>query len=111
MKIVMTSWKLQVGIALLLLGSGLVLPTQRLLAQPASPMSIKQGAGLEEAKKLNQKVVELYGQGKYSEAIPLAEQTLAIRKRILGDHHPDVATSLNNLALLYENQGLSLIHI
>ncbi|MEH2407794.1 MAG: tetratricopeptide repeat protein [Nostoc sp.] len=26
-------------------------------------------------------------------------------KRLLGDEHPDVATSLNNLAALYESQG------
>ena len=28
-----------------------------------------------------------------------------MRKRLLGDAHPDVATSLNNLASLYDNQG------
>ncbi len=28
-----------------------------------------------------------------------------MRKRILGDNHPDVATSLNNLAGLYSSQG------
>ncbi|MFM7881683.1 MAG: tetratricopeptide repeat protein, partial [Microcystis panniformis] len=27
------------------------------------------------------------------------------RKQLLGDNHPDVATSLNNLALLYSSQG------
>ncbi|MTJ23301.1 tetratricopeptide repeat protein, partial [Dolichospermum sp. UHCC 0352] len=32
-------------------------------------------------------------------------QSLDIRKRQLGDDHPDVAQSLNNLALLYESQG------
>ena len=32
-------------------------------------------------------------------------QSLDIRKRQLGDDHPSVATSLNNLALLYESQG------
>ncbi len=26
-------------------------------------------------------------------------------KELLGDKHPDVALSLNNLALLYDNQG------
>ncbi|REJ58039.1 MAG: tetratricopeptide repeat-containing protein, partial [Microcystis aeruginosa TA09] len=26
-------------------------------------------------------------------------------KRLLGDNHPDVASSLNNLASLYESQG------
>jgi tetratricopeptide (TPR) repeat protein len=28
-----------------------------------------------------------------------------LRKRLLGDNHPDVATSLNNLAGLYLSQG------
>jgi tetratricopeptide (TPR) repeat protein len=32
-------------------------------------------------------------------------QALELRKRLLGDNHPDVATSLNNLAGLYESQG------
>ncbi|MGK7935249.1 MAG: tetratricopeptide repeat protein [Xenococcaceae cyanobacterium] len=60
---------------------------------------------LAEAERLNQQVEQLYQQGKYNEAIPLAEQALAIRKKVLGDNHPDVAESLNNLAVLYESQG------
>jgi tetratricopeptide (TPR) repeat protein len=28
-----------------------------------------------------------------------------LSQRLLGDNHPDVATSLNNLALLYDSQG------
>jgi tetratricopeptide (TPR) repeat protein len=28
-----------------------------------------------------------------------------MRKRLLGDEHPSVATSLNNLAFLYRSQG------
>ncbi|NCR10924.1 MAG: tetratricopeptide repeat protein [Microcystis aeruginosa LG13-11] len=28
-----------------------------------------------------------------------------MRKRLLGDNHPDVAASLNNLAYLYQSQG------
>jgi len=28
-----------------------------------------------------------------------------LRKRLLGDNHPDVALSLNNLARLYDSQG------
>jgi tetratricopeptide (TPR) repeat protein len=35
----------------------------------------------------------------------LLAQALELRKRLLGEDHPDVATSLNNLALLYESQG------
>ncbi|NES84881.1 MAG: tetratricopeptide repeat protein, partial [Moorea sp. SIO2B7] len=32
-------------------------------------------------------------------------QALALSKKLLGENHPHVATSLNNLALLYERQG------
>ena len=44
-------------------------------------------------------------QGRYEEAEPLYQRALAMRTRLLGDEHPDVARSLNNLALLYKNQG------
>ncbi len=43
--------------------------------------------------------------GRYSEAEPLYQQALEMRKRLLGDEHPDVALSLNNLAGLYDSQG------
>ena len=43
-------------------------------------------------------------QGQYNDAEPLYLQSLDIRKRQLGNDHPHVATSLNNLALLYESQ-------
>lgn len=59
-----------------------------------------------EADKLNAEVIRLYRAGKYSEAIPLAQQTLELREKSLGPEHPDVATSLNNLAELYKSQGL-----
>ena len=39
--------------------------------------------------------------GRYAEAEPLYERALAIREKALGPDHPDVATSLNNLAVLY----------
>ena len=37
-------------------------------------------------------------QGKYAEAEPLHKRSLAIREKVLGKEHPDVALSLNNLA-------------
>ena len=43
--------------------------------------------------------------GKYPQALPLYERSLAIREQALGKEHPDVATSLNNLAGLYYAQG------
>ncbi|AFY41701.1 tetratricopeptide repeat protein [Nostoc sp. PCC 7107] len=45
------------------------------------------------------------GQGLYDKAAPWREQCLEITKKRLGEEHPDVATSLNNLADLYYSQG------
>ncbi|MEL7038379.1 MAG: CHAT domain-containing protein [Cyanobacteria bacterium J06592_8] len=67
--------------------------------------STPQSPELEEAKRLNQQVIQLYQQGKYNEAIPIAERVLEMRQKLLGDEHPSVAESLNNLAGLYESQG------
>jgi tetratricopeptide (TPR) repeat protein len=46
----------------------------------------------------------LSARARFAEAQPLCERSLAIREQSLGDH-PDVATSLNNLANLYADQG------
>ena len=43
----------------------------------------------------------LDGAALYKEAEPLHERALAIREKSFGPDHPDVATSCNNLALLY----------
>ncbi len=43
--------------------------------------------------------------GEYKEAEPLHLEALDLHKRLLGENHPNVATSLNNLAGLYESQG------
>ncbi|MEM7554277.1 MAG: tetratricopeptide repeat protein, partial [Cyanobacteria bacterium P01_A01_bin.84] len=45
------------------------------------------------------------GQGLYKQAEPWYEQCVEVTKQNLGEEHPDVATSLNNLAGLYKNQG------
>ena len=55
--------------------------------------------------RLSARVVELYQQGMYSEATEVAEEAVRIAKKALGPDHPSVATSLNNLALLYKAQG------
>ncbi len=38
-------------------------------------------------------------------AEPLYKRSLAILEKVLGPEYPHVATSLNNLALLYQVQG------
>ena len=43
--------------------------------------------------------------GCYKEAEPLFNQALEIRRKIYGEYHPSVASSLNNLAELYRKEG------
>jgi tetratricopeptide (TPR) repeat protein/CHAT domain-containing protein len=59
----------------------------------------------DDAAALEKKADELFKAGKFSEAMPLAQQALAIREKALGPDHLLVATSLNNLADLYQVQG------
>ena len=74
-----------------------------LLAAPHFCFS--QQSDLETAARLNQQVIKLYQEGRYREAIPLAEQALAIREKALGPEHPDLAASLHNLAEIYRTLG------
>ena len=43
--------------------------------------------------------------GLYDQARPLLEEALAIRRRLWGDDHPEIVTSLDHLASLYHDQG------
>ena len=69
------------------------------------PLSHSQENDLQKAKSLNQQLIKLYRQGRYSEAIPIAEKAQVIYEKALGPDHPHVATSLNNLAALYDSLG------
>jgi tetratricopeptide (TPR) repeat protein/CHAT domain-containing protein len=62
-------------------------------------------AELAEAKKLDNQALTLYKAGRYDEAIVLAKRLLAIQEKALGSEHPDVANSLNRLAVLYNDKG------
>jgi tetratricopeptide (TPR) repeat protein len=44
-------------------------------------------------------------QGAYEQALPWRKQCLSTTRERLGEEHPSVATSLNNLAYLYYSQG------
>jgi Tetratricopeptide repeat len=69
------------------------------------PLTGQQKADLERALTLNKQVGNLYNQGKYAEATPLALKALKIRREALGDKHPNTVNSINNLANLYDNQA------
>src|SRR5574340_154168 len=47
----------------------------------------------------------LYRQGQYDAALPVAQEALRVAEAVFGPEHPDVATSLNNLGLLYSEKG------
>lgn len=47
----------------------------------------------------------LYGEGRYAEAQAVTERQLAVRRRVLGDEHPDTLTSINNIGVLLWSQG------
>jgi len=47
----------------------------------------------------------LQDKGDYVGAEPLYRRSLAIREKALGPEHPDLATGLNNLALLLKIKG------
>ncbi len=55
--------------------------------------------------QLNDQIIQLYNSGKYREAIPIGQQARQLAADIWGPTHPNVATSCNNLALLYESQN------
>ena len=70
----------------------------------SSPSVFAQGAGIE-WDILNDEVKELYRTGQYERAVVVGKKALKVAEEIVGPDHPSVATSLNNLALLYDTQG------
>jgi CHAT domain-containing protein/tetratricopeptide (TPR) repeat protein len=65
------------------------------------------GASAQQAQwdELNRQVVKLYQNGRYADAIPIAERALEVAAKTIGPNDPRVATALNNLAELYRVQG------
>ena len=59
----------------------------------------------DDPKALNQQVDQLIQQGKYREAIPVAEKAVEVAKRTWGQEHPETAEALSNLGLLFQIMG------
>ncbi|MGB9177926.1 MAG: tetratricopeptide repeat protein [Pyrinomonadaceae bacterium] len=60
---------------------------------------------VETARLVNTAAYHLESRARYAEAEPLYQLGLEIDKELLGEKHPNTATSLNNLAELYRVQG------
>jgi CHAT domain-containing protein/tetratricopeptide (TPR) repeat protein len=65
----------------------------------------RQKRQLMRAAELNEEALWLRQAGKSKEALPLAQEARGLSKAVLGEKHPDHATTLSNLAVLYENVG------
>ena len=59
----------------------------------------------DEIGTLNGQVGRLYQAGKYAEAVVVARKALELSEQKFGPDHPNVGTTLNNLAALYGAQG------
>src|SRR5262245_33442326 len=77
-----------------------------MLAHQSLMQAHAQQSPADEARALTSRATELYRAGKAGEAIPLAKRALELREKALPAGHPDVATSINNLAVFCEVQGL-----
>ena len=55
-------------------------------------------------KTLHNLVVQYASQGRYEVAVPLCRQALEDLEKTSGHDHPDVATMLNILALVYRSK-------
>ena len=58
-----------------------------------------------EIAKLNAEVGRLRQAGKYDQGLVLAQQALEKAEKTIGPNHPETVSSLNNLAVLYQDQG------
>ncbi|MEI7855530.1 MAG: CHAT domain-containing tetratricopeptide repeat protein, partial [Planctomycetota bacterium] len=97
-------YKMRVGLICFLAGALILLVFAEAKADEI-PLTGQQKADLERAITLNKQVINLFSQGKYAEATPLAIEALKIRREVLGDKHPNTAGSINNLAQLYADQA------
>src|SRR5580704_5348704 len=69
------------------------------LACPAS------SAQDDDPNALQQQLNQLIGQGKYQEAIPIAERAVEVAKRTEGPDHPKIADALNYLGFIFQKIG------
>ena len=79
---------------------------ERLVAHARTAAALADDAvGEPLGRLLNQSAFYLAERAGYAEAEPIYQRSLRLREKALGPDHPDVATSLNNLAALYRAQG------
>jgi hypothetical protein len=83
---------------------------------PSQPSAMAQAAsgGYEipaRLRTLHNLVIQYASQGRYEVAVPLCKQALEDLEKTSGHDHPDVATMLNILALVYRYDTLYNYHL
>jgi esterase/lipase superfamily enzyme len=76
-------------------------------AEPLSRRALsiwENGQGSDELDALNRQIAALYSNGKYMEAIPLAERYVGLARGRYGEEHPEYARAITWQGLLYEAQ-------
>jgi len=71
----------------------------------AKELTLEEQAKLAEAQQYNAKVIELYQKGQVQQAVPYAEKVFNIYQKVLDKKHPNIITSMNNLAGIYYSAG------
>jgi tetratricopeptide (TPR) repeat protein len=61
--------------------------------------------GMEQIKRLYEQTSRLYQEGRYQQALSVAQQACDLTKKEVGAQHPDFAVSLNTLAGVYQAMG------
>src|SRR4029077_12533907 len=57
------------------------------------------------AAALNDLGLLLYDHGDYDQSLQLLQESLAMKRRLLGEKHPEIATALNNIATVLNDKG------
>ncbi len=70
-----------------------------------APMPQDDRVAYQSGDTMDQRAETLYAQGRYAAAQLLFEKVLVIRRRLLGDDHPDTANSYSNAAVNLGTQG------
>jgi tetratricopeptide (TPR) repeat protein len=70
----------------------------------AAPMQAR-AQGTDDLASLREQVRQLHSQGKYREAIPLADRYVALARRKHGENHTEFAPAISWLAFVYKAQG------
>jgi CHAT domain-containing protein len=79
--------------------------TEKRTATTEDREQLAKEALVEQAQELSYEAISLYREGRYKDAVPLAERAVAIMETASGPAHPFLATTLDNLAGLYQAQG------